>query len=264
MLYHAKNGIVSGMRYAAFGSGEASLVMLPGLSDGLSTVRGKAVLLAAAYRIYAKQYRVYLFSRKERLPREYPTRRMAADQAEALRALGISKASVLGISQGGMIAQYLAIDHPELVDKLVLAVTSPNANDTVRRAVGVWIDLAKRGDYAALMADTAERSYSERYLKRYRRLYPLLRRVGKPKSFDRFLTQAESCLRHDARTELGKIACPTLVIGGGRDKIVGPEAAPTLADRIRGSELFVYEDLGHGAYEEARDFNRRVLDFLER
>ena len=52
---------------------------------------------------------------------------MADDQAAAMQILGIDKASVLGVSQGGMIAQYLAIDHPGMVEKLILAVTAPYA-----------------------------------------------------------------------------------------------------------------------------------------
>ena len=48
---------------------------------------------------------------------------MAKDQVEVMKKLGISKASIIGVSQGGMIAQCIAIDYPELLDKLVLAVT---------------------------------------------------------------------------------------------------------------------------------------------
>lgn len=53
------------------------------------------------------------------IPENYSTRDMAEDQAKAMKALGIANANVMGVSQGGMIAQYLAIDHPELVRKLI-------------------------------------------------------------------------------------------------------------------------------------------------
>lgn len=187
MIYHAKSGIISDMNYVSFGSGEKTLIMLPGLSDGLSTVNGKAFILAVIYRIYAQKYKVYIFSRKNHLPKTYSTRQMAKDQAEAMKALGILKASVLGISQGGMIAQYLAIDYPDLIEKLILAVTSPQASETTQKVLGNWIDIAKKGNYKALMIDTAEKSYSEHYIKKYKMLYPLLGKIGKPKSFDRFL-----------------------------------------------------------------------------
>jgi pimeloyl-ACP methyl ester carboxylesterase len=112
------------------------------------------------------------------------------------------------------------------------------------------------------MIDTAEKSYSEKYLRKYRLLYPILGKWGKPKDFSRFLIQAKSCITHNAYLELDKIACPTLIIGGECDKIVGVEASKELADKIKKSALFIYSGLGHAAYEEAKDFNGRILDFL--
>lgn len=266
MFYHAQNKTVrvgnSDMDYIRFGSGSRTLVMLPGLGDGLSTVKGTAFAFAMAYRMYAKEYTVYVFSRKNHLPEGYSTRDMARDQAEAMKTLGISKAHLSGISQGGMIAQWLAIDYPDLVEKLVLAVTSSKQNEIIREAAGNWISLARQGNYQKLMTDTAERSYSENYLKKHRFLYPLLGKIGKPKSFDRFLIQAESCMRHDAYSELGKIKCPVLVIGGEEDRIVGKNASIEIAEQIKGSDLFLYQGLGHAAYEEAKDFHSRVLQFF--
>lgn len=268
MFYHAGNGNVrvgnTDMDYISFGNGREVLIMLPGLGDGLSTVKGTAFAFSMMYRMYAKKFKVYVFSRKNHLQEGYSTREMAKDQAEAMIALGITKANVLGISQGGMIAQYLAIDYPDLVDKLILAVTGSKPNEILQETVGTWIEMAARGNYKDLMIDTAEKSYSESYLKKYRLLYPLLGRIGKPKSFDRFLIQAASCVRHNAYAELDKITCPTFVIGGECDRIAGPVSAPVLAEKINGSELFVYESLGHAAYEEAKDFNDRVLEFLSR
>ena len=132
------------MYYVSFGSGKRALIVLPGLSDGLATVKGKALLLAPPYRSFFKEFTVYMFSRKKEMPEGYTIRQMAEDQAAVMKALGIEKASVLGVSQGGMIAQYLAADHPEMVEKLVLAVTAPYANDTVKESVGTWIAMAKQ------------------------------------------------------------------------------------------------------------------------
>ena len=99
-------------------------------------------------------------------------------------------------------------------------------------------------------------------MKKYRRLYPFLGLIGRPKDFSRFLIQANACLTHDSRDALGKITCPTLVIGGGNDRIVGTRAVPAVAAGIPQSQLVIYPNLGHMAYEEAKDFNSRVLDFL--
>ncbi|MDO5784525.1 MAG: alpha/beta hydrolase [Eubacteriales bacterium] len=266
MLYYAKNGSVrvgnSDMDYISFGCGNKVLIMLPGLGDGLSTVRGTALIFSIAYKIYAKKCTVYIFSRKNHLPQGYSTREMAKDQAEAMIALGISKANILGISQGGMVAQYLAIDYPDMVDKLILSVTSSRPNEITQDVVATWMEMATQGNYKDLMIDTAEKSYSEKYLKKYRLLYPLLGRIGKPKSFNRFLIQATACMQHNAYAKLDRIGCPTLVIGGDCDKIVGTAAASELAEKIRNSELLIYKGLGHAAYEEAKDFNERVLNFI--
>ena len=266
MRCNVKNGQVpagnSRMQYARFGRGPENLVILPGLSDGLATVKGKALLLAKPYKSFLDRYTVYMFSRRDDLSEGCSIRDMAADQAEALRALGIETAAVMGVSQGGMIAQYLAIDHPALVEKLVLAVTAPDANDTVRACVGRWIEYAEGGDHRALMADTAERSYSEAYLRRYRRLIPLVSAFTRPASYARFLANARAILGFDARAELSAIRCPTLVIGGAEDKTVGADAAPALHEGIAGSELYIYRDLGHALYEEAADFYPRVYRFL--
>ena len=252
------------MEYVAFGRGARKLVVLPGLSDGLTTVKGKAPLLFAPYRRFLRRYTVFMFSRKNDMPEGITIEAMADDQARAMAALVIDRACGLGVSQGGMIAQRLAIRHPERVEKLILAVTAPNANATVRDAVSGWIDMALRGDHAALMTDTAERMYSDAYLRRNRRLFPLLARLTKPSSYDRFLKNARAILAFDARGELGAIRCPTLILAGGEDRTVGREAARELQRGIACSELFVYDGLGHGAYEEAGDFYDRVLAFCDR
>ena len=120
MLWNAKNGEIllgkTSMRYVCFGQGKHSLVLLPGLSDGLTTARGKAILPARPYRSFLHNYTVCIFSQKDALPERSSIRDMARDQAQAMKALSMQKASVMGVSQGGMIAQYPAIDRPDLSD----------------------------------------------------------------------------------------------------------------------------------------------------
>ena len=264
-MLQAKNGCLAlsggGMDYIRFGRGERVLVMLPGVGDGLRTVRGMALPFALLYRTLAKDFTVYVFSRPRELPAHTTTRQMAADLNEAMGALGLTGAAVVGVSQGGMIAQWLAIDHSERVGRLVLTVTLSRPNDTVREVIARWTDLARRGDYRGILLDTAERSYSPKRLRQMRLSYALLGSVGKPRSFDRFLTQAETCVTHDAYDDLARIACPTLVIGGTDDRIVTAQASRELAARIPGSALYMYDGLGHGLYEEAPDFLSRVAAF---
>lgn len=252
------------MYYVSFGRGKKILAVLPGLSDGLATVKGKTWVLSLPFRKFLRDYTVMMFSRKNEMPEGYSIREMAADQVRALSLLGTGPVYLLGVSQGGMIAQYMAIDHPETVTKLILAVTAPDANGTVRENVSGWIGLAERGDHAALMADTAEKMYSEAYLRKYRSVLPLVARFTKPRSYERFLRNAQAILGFDCRSELPKIGCPTLILAGSGDRTVGKDAAEEMHRAIGGSELYVYEGLGHGAYEEAGDFYGRIQEFCDR
>ena len=146
-MYHAKNCYVkidnTEMEYVTFGNGTQPFIIMPGLGDALKTVRGTAVPFSYMYRTYAKYFKVYLFSRKNMIPKDYTIADMADDQAKVLKTLGISDACIMGVSQGGMISMHLAAKYPELVTKLVLANTAPYANDVIKTVVGTWIDMAK-------------------------------------------------------------------------------------------------------------------------
>ena len=267
MMFNAKNGSVKlldmSMDYVCGGRGERKLIILPGLSEGLTTIKGKAIFLLQPYRKYFDRFTVYMFGRKRDMPKGYSIQEMAADQAAAMKALGIEKACVLGVSQGGMIAQYLAIDRPEIVERLVIAVSAPRVNELTRDFVSGQIEAAQAGDHKALMIDTMEKSYSPGYLRKYRKLYPVIGHVGKPKSYDRFLVNANAILGFDVYDRLDRITCPTLIIAGEEDKIVGVQASKEMHERISGSKLYIYPGLGHAAFEEAEDFNERVFGFLD-
>lgn len=266
-MYNGKNGTLKigndTMDFVSIGKGKQTLVVLPGLGDGLRTVKGMGPLFAAMYHKLAKKYRVYFFSRRNHLPDPYSSKEMAGDVKLAMDLLGIQKAHVLGVSQGGTIAQYAALDYPERVEKLILTITYGKANETVNTVINQWIAYARKGDYPGLFVDMSEKIYCEKTLKRNRKLYWLLTRVGAPKCYDRFLTQARACVTHDAYDLLPRIQCPTLIIGGKQDKVVTARASEELASRIPKSSLVLYEEFGHGLYEEAADFWDRVMAFLE-
>ena len=101
---NAKNAVlrVNGwtMDHIRFGKGGKTLVILPGLGDGLRTVKGTALPMALMYRMFAGDYTVYAFSRKNELEPGCTTRDMARDLADAMTALGIAKADVFGVSMG--------------------------------------------------------------------------------------------------------------------------------------------------------------------
>ena len=246
---------------AVFGRGETPLLLLPGLGDGLRTVKGSALPLSLSCRELAKKHTVYALSRANELQEGCSTADMAQDAIEVMDVIGIGRFDLFGVSMGGMIAQHIAAMYPERIRKTVLAVTAAKSGDTVTENISRWIGMAGRGEYRNLMTDTAELSYSERYLRLLRPAYPFLFRSER-KDMRRFIIMAEACAAHDASDSVGKISCPTLVIGGGQDMIVGRDAAETLASAIDGAELYVYPSLGHGLYDEAKDFYNRVSEFL--
>ena len=263
MLYHVKEGKLSLLHteldYITFGKGQKTLIMIQGLNT--RSIKGAGLSLAFMYRLFAKEYTVYLFDRRPNVYEGITVRDFAYDIASAMDTLGIQNADVLGVSQGGMIAQYLAIDRPELVHKLVLAVTLAKNNLTVESVLENWISMTERGDMKALITDMAERMYSDAYLRRYKPFLPLLTLLQRPKDTERFIILTRSCLTCDSGEELSKIQCPVLVIGAREDRVVSAEASEEIA-RALGCELYIYENLGHAAYEEAKDFNQRVYDFF--
>lgn len=152
------------------------------------------------------------------------------------------------------------------MEKLIIAVSVAKKNNTFTQVVEKWIDLAQRGDYKALVIDSTEKTHTEKYIvkKKYRWSYPIISRFGRPKDLNRFIIQAYSCINHDSYEELNKINSPTLVIGGAKDYVVGRNTSEEMAEKIRDSELVIYDDLGHGAYIESKDFSSRVLSFLRK
>lgn len=263
MFWNAKEQVVKiediQMNCITFGKGEKPLIMIQGLNT--RGIKGAAVSLAYMYRLFAKDYKVYLFDRRENIGERITVRELAADIALAMDALKIKNADIFGVSQGGMIAQYLAIDRPDLVNKLVLAVTLSKNNETVEYAVNNWIKLTEQNDIKTLVADMAEKMYTDAYVRRYKLFMPLLTLLQKPKDVPRFITLAKACLTCNAYEELEKIQCPVFVIGGMKDKVTSGAASLEIAEKL-GCVSYMYEDLGHAAYEEAKDFNQRVYDFL--
>ena len=262
MIFHAQNGSAAGTDYIRFGTGNKNLIMLPGLGDGLRTTRGTAVPMALYYRCFAKDYTVYIISRKTKLSPGATTRDMARDLQKAMTELGIEKASLLGVSMGGMIAQHFAADYPEMLEKLVLVVTCTRETPILLESLEEWVGCARRGDHTALMDSNVRRIYSDSYYRRNKWLIPIMGKLTKPKSYDRFFIQAEACRTHNAWKSIPNITVPTLVIGGEQDHSLGGEASRELAARIPGAILKMYPQWGHGLYEEAKDFLPVVMEFL--
>ena len=250
------------MDYVTFGKGKKSLVIIPGLGDGLQTVKGKALLFSLSYRLLAKRYKIYVFSRINELRQGYTTRDMAADVAEAMETLNLDAAYVMGISQGGMIAQWLAVDFPERVQRLILAVTTAKPSQLARERIEHWQKLSQSGTFRDLMLDIAKHSYTQKSYQKWRILSNIMGRLGRIKDEKRIAIQSQSCLTHDSLEVLKEIQCPTLVLGALEDDVIGVDGSKELAKGISGCQLLIFKHSGHALYEENKAFQEAVCGFL--
>jgi pimeloyl-ACP methyl ester carboxylesterase len=266
MFNNAKNGVLevddTTINYLSFGKGSRNLILIPGLGDGFKTVKGLAIPFSLMYKKFTKDFTIYSFSRKNKLSDGYTTLDMANDEIKCMNKLGIEKASILGVSQGGMISQHIAINFQERVEKLVLVVTVPKSNNMIDENIDIWLNLALKKDFKEIMLDTAKKSYTGKYLKKNIRVLKYFSFLMKPRKFDRFIIQANACKTHDSK-EIEKIKCPTLIIGGRKDEILGVDGSIELNKKIEGSILKIYDEYSHGLYEQAKDFNDKVLEFLK-
>lgn len=121
--------------------------------------------------------------------------------------------------------------------------------------------MAKLDQYKNLIVDLTEVIFSEKVLRKKRRIYPILTRMGKPASLDTFIKQASACYSHNTYEQLDSIKCNTLVIGGDNDKIVGKNSSQEIAERIKKSKLVIYEG-GHSVVEEVDEYSKTVVEFM--
>lgn len=254
------NGIV--MSYFSFGSGERTFVILPGIDVKSVLTAAKAV--ENAYSVFADDYTVYVFDRRSDLPQGYSIRQMADDTADVMRTLGIRDADVFGASQGGMIAMTLAAAYPELVHAMALGSTAARGNKEIAEAAEQWIRYAKARDITGLTGDFIDRLYSETTIKKYKEYLVHMNDDVSDEDIDRFIILAQTFRSFDARDDLKKVTCPTLVIGVENDLAVGEEASREIAG-ILGCELYLYgSEYGHCVFDEAPDYKERLMTFFKK
>lgn len=251
-----------GVDYITFGKGNKTLIIITGLSlQRLGDMSNLTIY--SLFSRYARDYKVYIFDRRDHIEEGITIEDMADDLYQSLQELHIDNASIIGISQGGMIAQLFAIKYPQKVKKLVLALTLSRHNTISRETIGGWIEMAENGDMDKLNKDSMSKTFSSPLL---RKLYLInrlfLKSVSKEKR-NRFVNQAKSILEFDCYKSLNKISCPTLVIGAKKDLVLGVDGARELANSIPHACYYEFDGLGHAAYVESRRFNKVLLEFLQ-
>ena len=249
------------MDYCRFGHGKESLVILPGMS--VQRVMGLADAIEAAYSPLADDFTIYVLERRNAMPLPYPVRDMARDTARAMQALGLGPACLFGASQGGMMALCVALEHPELVRRLVLGSASARVTEArYRQVFGRWAALARAGDAAALYLVFGAAVYPPDVFEGSRQLLLDAAKDVSDEDLSRFAAMAEGMRGFDITDELRSIACPTLVLGAEDDSVLGGEASRQIAARLESCELHMYAGYGHAAYDLAPDYRERMLRFL--
>ena len=190
---------------------------------------------------------------------------MADDAAGVLRALEIPSAHVAGFSGGSIIAQELALRHPQLVRSLVLQSTWP-APDTYLRT---WMQFVRW----LVEAAPSEREFLEGFF-----LDIYTARAYNDGTVNAFIDEVlafphkqatedvqahlDAFIRHDTTDRLPQIAAPTLVLAGGRDSTSRPELCRAVADLIPSARFEVMDEECHQPFQEVPDdWNERVDAF---
>jgi 3-oxoadipate enol-lactonase len=207
------------------------------------------------------------FGRSDRSAGSFGVADMAGDVIAVLDHAGIRKAHVMGASLGGLVAQELAITHPELVDGLVLACTAPGWPLAYPMPMASMRLIAAT---AGLTADAARRRYIENALSaRTVQHHPeLVSRLielqsSRPPDKAALSAQAAAGARYAGRLRQSRIRARTLVLHGGADRVVDPRNGKLLADRIPGARLVTFPELGHLLFWEDPDgFAAAVRSFL--
>ena len=250
------------MQYFRFGTpGGKPFVIIPGLS--FKSVMGMTPLVEVQYRSLAGDHDLYLIDRRSNIPGSYSIYDMADDTAKALDMLGLKDPVIYGVSQGGMIAQAIAVKRPDLVGKLIVCSTAAFIGGKASALFESWARLADEKAVSELMMSFAEHVYSEEYCEKNRDAFLEFGKAVTDEELRGFAIMARSFGGFDVRGGLGSIKAPVLVMGAGRDKIFEPECAREIAELTQG-EICIYDDEPHCVYDSNADVLLRIKRFADK
>lgn len=257
------NGVTT--NYEQQGSGEP-LVMIPYLSADHACYAFQVAEYAKHFTCISLDLRGT--GETQSPDNEYTTEDVADDVAGFLRALGIGRAHISGLSFGGAVGMWLAAKYPDCVLSLSIHGGWHKTDAYAKAVVESWQVMAKalndvqelliRGIFPWCFTP-------ELYAARPEFIQSLADFVrSRPKqSLEAFLRQSNAVLSHDVSAQLSKIAAPTLITFGKFDHVTSTRFAGPLRAGIRNSEFILFEKSSHAPiYEEVEEFNKRTLAFL--
>ncbi|HJQ25353.1 MAG TPA: alpha/beta fold hydrolase [Blastocatellia bacterium] len=219
----------------------------------------------------AEHYRVIVFDnrgvgRSDVPAGPYTIAGMAADAAAVMRAAGLERAHVLGVSMGGMIAQEFALQYPEHVHSLVLGCTAFGGPKAVPASPAVITLLFAR---ATMEPEDAVRAMVphiyDAHTPRERIEEDLAMRRRTLPTAEGYLAQVRAVLSWSSETRLSQIEAPTLVIHGETDELVPAANGRLIAERIPGAELVLLPQASHIYFTDQPEASMAAtLRFLRR
>ena len=201
---------------------------------------------------------------------DYSSAMMADDYANLIDHLNLEKAHIVGCSMGSIIAQQLALRHPEKVKSLVLMCSWARCDSYAKSTFEHMKQCKAHLTPAAFMEwiqliifhkrswDNPEFSQSMIDGRNDASIDP------NPQPLHGLEGQAAACIEHNTLDQLENITVPTLLIGGEDDIFTPRWMAEELHTGITNSELHLYPESGHAFHwENLEDFNQRVITFIQ-
>ena len=169
---------------------------------------------------------------------------------------------------GGLIAQQIAVRHPAAVRSLAIHCPWWTADPYTRALIRSWQTIARTAGMPDLFRQIWLWVFTPRfYMEQPETFVELERQIAESphaQTVDAFCDQAEACVTHTALEEMAEIDVPTLITVGDTDILTPPAHARALHERVRGSVLHVWPEMGHAPFWEIPDaFNRLNREFLE-
>ena len=220
----------------------------------------------------SKKFKLVMFDnrgagRTDVSDRRYAIKMFADDTAGFMDAVGISRAHVIGVSMGGMIAQELVLNYPEKVEKLVLCSTFCGGTKGVQPSEEITEMLS--ADRSAFSQEEIVRMsipllFTEDFVENNHDLVELTIQqiLRAPISNEAFTRQLNAITEFDTYDRLPQIRAPTLVLQGKRDILVPRENGSILAEAIPNAKLVYFENSAHGLIEDMEKVIHVLLDFL--